>query len=121
MLDLYRNIKKYRQELKMSQAELAVLTGYTDRSSIAKIERGDVDLAQSKIMLFAKALHVDAGTLMGNTGILSRPLSQDEAILLDDYQLLNSAGKKKVREYANDLTEQDRYKKDTASAKKAIG
>ena len=73
MLELYKNIKRFRKELKMSQAELAQKVGYTDRSSIAKIENGDVDLPQSKIMMFADALGVDAGTLMGNTGISEDP------------------------------------------------
>ena len=70
MLELYENIKKYRKLKKMTQDELAKLTGYTDRSSIAKIEKGDVDLPQSKIILFAKALGVDPGDLMGNSGIV---------------------------------------------------
>lgn len=74
MLELYKNIRKYRLKREMSQADLAKLTGYTDRSSIAKIEKGDVDLPQSKIMLFADALHVSAGTLMGDTGIDSPTL-----------------------------------------------
>lgn len=69
MLDLYKNIKKYRLERGYTQTELADLTGYTDRSSIAKIESGDVDLPQSKIMLFAKALDVPPGILMGDSGI----------------------------------------------------
>lgn len=69
MLDLYKNIKKFRLERGYTQTELANLTGYTDRSSIAKIENGDVDLPQSKIMLFAKALDVPPGVLMGDSGI----------------------------------------------------
>ena len=69
MLELYQNIKKYRIEKKMTQDELAKKAGYTDRSSIAKIERGDVDLPQSKIHLIANALGVSAGALMGNTGV----------------------------------------------------
>ena len=48
MLELYKNIRRYRKELKLSQEELAKRTGYTDRSSIAKIEKGMVDLPQSK-------------------------------------------------------------------------
>lgn len=44
MLALYDNIKKRRMELGMTQDDLAKLTGYTDRSSIAKIEAGKVDL-----------------------------------------------------------------------------
>ncbi len=69
MLELYENIKKFRKKSEMTQDELAKLTGYTDRSSIAKIEKGEVDLPQSKIILFANALGVSAGTLMGNSGI----------------------------------------------------
>lgn len=65
MLKLYENIKRYRMEAKMSQAELAKRTGYTDRSSIAKIEKGLVDLSQSKIKQFAEVLGVTPGHLMG--------------------------------------------------------
>ena len=65
MLKLYENIKKYRKEAGLTQEELAKRTGYTDRSSIAKVEKGAVDLSQSKIKQFAKALGVSAGQLMG--------------------------------------------------------
>ena len=67
MLDLYKNIKSIREELGMSQDELAKRTGYTSRSSIAKIEKGEVDLPQSKIALFAAALNTTPGALMGLT------------------------------------------------------
>lgn len=66
MLELYRNIKRLRILRNMSQAELARLTGYTDRSSIAKIENGSVDLSLSKIEVFADALGVEPGELMGD-------------------------------------------------------
>ena len=36
MLELYKNIKERRNALEMSQDTLASLTGYKDRSSIAK-------------------------------------------------------------------------------------
>lgn len=111
MLELYKNIRSIRKGKHMSQEELARLAGYTDRSSIAKIEKGDVDLPQSKIMLIASALGVDAGTLMGNTGIETRTLTPDESDLLDDYSLLNDLGKKKARDDVSDLTEIPRYKK----------
>lgn len=65
MLDLYKNIKKLRIERGLSQQELAELTGYTDRSSIAKIEKGEVDLTESKIKAFADALKVRPISLMG--------------------------------------------------------
>lgn len=62
---LYENIKRLRKERKLSQEDLAKLTGYTDRSSIAKIERGEVDLNQSKIQAFANAFNVTPQYLMG--------------------------------------------------------
>lgn len=67
MLKLYENIKKYRKLKGMSQGELAKRTGYSNRSAISRIENGDIDLPQSKIMLFAEALGVDVGELMGDT------------------------------------------------------
>ena len=93
MLDLYRNIKKYRKEAHLSQEELAKKVGYNDRSSIAKIEKGDVDLPQSKIIAIAKALGVDAGTLMGwedsldgtaASGASPAPESSEDAIVVSD-------------------------------------
>lgn len=65
MLKLYSNIKRLREERGLSQDALAKLTGYTDRSSITKIEKGLVDLQQSKIELFAKALGTTAKDLVG--------------------------------------------------------
>ena len=40
----------------MSQSELAEKVGYKDKTAIAKVEAGKVDLPQSKISSFAKAL-----------------------------------------------------------------
>lgn len=65
MLQLYKNIKEKRIALGMSQDDLAKKTGYTSRSSIAKIESGKVDLPQTKIKLFADALNVTPAELMG--------------------------------------------------------
>ena len=52
-MKLYENIKNLRIENGWSQKELANKVGYTDRSSIARIEAGEVDLPQSKVALFA--------------------------------------------------------------------
>lgn len=65
MEKLYLNIKRLREERGLSQEALARLTGYTDRSSITKIEKGQVDLQQSKIELFAKALGTTSRALAG--------------------------------------------------------
>ena len=65
MLELYKNIKRRRQQLKMTQTDLALKLGYADKSMIAKIEKGNVDLPQSKILAFANALETTPGELMG--------------------------------------------------------
>ena len=67
MMKLYENIKKRRLELHMSQQQLAELTGYADKSMIAKIEKGQVDLSQSKLEVFAKVLGMKPGELLGTT------------------------------------------------------
>lgn len=91
MLELYENIKKLRIERGLSQNELAKLAGYTDRSSIAKIEKGEVDLTQSKIMAFATALRVDVGDLMGATGEYSQDdLKTIGKLTSKDIELLNA-------------------------------
>ena len=67
MLQLYKNIKQKRLELGMTQTELALKMGYAGKSMIAKIEKGLVDLPQSKILAFAEALNTSASELMGWT------------------------------------------------------
>lgn len=64
-MKLYERIKRRREDLGMSQETLANKLGYTDRSSIAKIESGLNDLTQSKIEAFAKALDTTPAYLMG--------------------------------------------------------
>lgn len=77
MLQLYKNIKNKRIEMGISQEELARRTGYTNRSSIAKIESGKVDLSQTKIMQFAEALDTTPSDLMGWD---EEPASQKESL-----------------------------------------
>lgn len=65
MLKIYENIKKYRLSLGLTQTELAERVGYTDRSMIAKIETGKIDLSRNKVYDFAEALHTTPIVLMG--------------------------------------------------------
>lgn len=64
-METHEIIRKLRKEMGLTQEELAVRIGYTDRSTIAKIEAGKVDLPQTKIALFAKVLGVSPAALMG--------------------------------------------------------
>lgn len=64
-MNIFERIKKLRIEKGLSQEDLAKKVGYTHRSSIGKVETGLVDLSQSKIKAFAKALDVTPQYLMG--------------------------------------------------------
>lgn len=58
-------IKKRREELNMTQEELATKLGYKSRSSINKIELGYQHLTQRKIAAIASALDVSALYILG--------------------------------------------------------
>lgn len=72
------NIKKRRFELKMSQQELADALGYKTRSTIAKIESGENDVSQKKLLRFAEVLDTSVEALI--TGFIST----DELSYVDD-------------------------------------
>lgn len=59
LIEMGSKIRKRRKELNLSQEELAKMTGYKDRSSIARLEKGEFDLSTSKIKLFAAALKIE--------------------------------------------------------------
>lgn len=106
MLALYKNIKARRLELKMSQDRLAELTGYKDRSSIAKIEKGEVDLAESKIREFAKALKITPQELMGWDDP-DTDISIDETFerICEFYNILNPDGKAEALKRISELSQ----------------
>ena len=102
MLKLYENIRAKRLELGLSQTQLAELIGYKDKTAISRIERGLVDIPQSKLELFARALKTTPGDLMGTTETVEDQVS----VLLGS---LNKEGQDKVLEYITDLVASGRY------------
>lgn len=58
-------IKSRRLELAWSQRELARRMGYKDNTTLTKIERGLVDVSQSRVVQFANVLGVSIAYLMG--------------------------------------------------------
>lgn len=60
-----QRIKARRNELKLSQRELAARLGYNDHTTLTRIEAGKVDLTQSKVVQFADVLGVTPAYLMG--------------------------------------------------------
>jgi len=91
MLEIYKRIRARREELGISQEELAKRMGYKSRSSINKIEKGENDIPQSKIVAFAQALRTTPEALMGwetsDTSPQSNTPSDPASILLDDEEI----------------------------------
>ncbi len=136
MLKLYSNIKHYRELRKMTQAELAKKIGYANRSAVARIEKGDFDLPQSKIMAIADALDVTPGELMGEDGTSDEPVTEhydfyltgvkdfvemdsdtnEKAMMVQRLftymKKLNAAGIEKLIERSEELTDMQKYRKE---------
>lgn len=64
METMYDRIKKLRTQFGWSQEELAKKVGYADKTSIAKIEAGKIDLPQSKIVAFSAAFSTTPSYLL---------------------------------------------------------
>lgn len=98
MLDLYKNIRTLRLENGWSQNELAKRAGYKDRSAIAHIEDGTVDLPQSKIKLFADIFGVTPSDLFGQHEPLfeQRYLTEDELAIITAYRSMSHDQQKLV-------------------------
>lgn len=93
MSELSKRIKCRREELRMSQDELAKKLGYRSRSSINKIEKGENDVPQSKIMALAIALSTTPEHLMGwdSPKTVQPDFSDDEKNLIEVYRSLNDS------------------------------
>lgn len=64
METMYDRIRDLRIKEGLSQEELAKRIGYSSRSMISRIEKGDVDLSQSKIKLLSTILHTSTEYIM---------------------------------------------------------
>ena len=60
-------VKYYREINGMTLQELADKSGYTSRSTVAKLEKGQVDAPQSKVKALAEALGVSPLDLLGRS------------------------------------------------------
>ena len=116
-----QRIKARRNELKLSQRELCEKMGYSNHSTIGKIETGKVDIPQSRIVQFAEVLGVSVAYLMGwdkeiQIEIKEEPVKMadlhfemvadiDLAELFQDFRLLDARERKMVKDLAHSLAE----------------
>ena len=101
MLDLYLNIRNARKELQLTQDELAKMVGYADKSMVARVESGQIDLPYSKILSFSKALGKNPAELMGwETIHHPSPL----------FEQLDSIDQARIMERIETMLEADKYR-----------
>ncbi|MGL5258256.1 MAG: helix-turn-helix domain-containing protein [Proteocatella sp.] len=95
-VNLGEQILKIRKRKNLSQDKLAEKIGVS-RVAIGNYERGDRSPTAEVIVKLAKSLEVSADTLLGINHVeIDDLLSIEERILIKNYRLLDSRGKKTV-------------------------
>lgn len=84
--EIGNRIKTLREALGLTQEELAKKVGYTSKSSVNKVEKGEVDISQSKIELFAQALNTTPAELMGWEIKSTTLLTEHEKKIINAYR-----------------------------------
>ena len=64
MDDIGRRLHQLRLAAGLTMEDLAKLTGYKDKSSISKIEKGQADIPLSRVEPIAHALHTSPKALL---------------------------------------------------------
>lgn len=82
-MSIGEKIKKRRTELEWSQRELSDRMGYSNHSTIARIESGKVDIPQSRIVQFSEVLGVSVAYLMGWDKQIQIEIKEDPINLAD--------------------------------------
>ena len=81
-----------RQQLGLTQEELAFRMGYKTKSAINKNELGINDVSQTKVVKFAEALHTSVAYLMGWEDE-EKPTVQDDGLSEEMQELIDSIKK----------------------------
>lgn len=118
MPEIGKRIKIKREELHMTQEELAAKLGYKSKTTIAKIENGTNDIVQSKVVAFASVLNTTPAYLMGweEPPAAPNPLPSDQQQLNDIYSQLDRPNKKKVLTYSKNLLSTQQMEEDLLAA-----
>ena len=107
-MSIGERIKKRREELDMSQAELARRVGYTTRSTITRIERDGNGISQDKIVAIAKALKVTPSYLMGWEDEEVATLTAMQEDTMEKFLMLNYEHQLVVKSIVDTLSEQEK-------------
>lgn len=109
-------VKRFREEKKLSQEQLANALGYTTanaRAAVYKIEHGLIDLSAAKIKQLAVALGVTVSELMGwsEEEIIEEKLTPDELEIVEMYRGFNEEGREEAHKRLDEMAQLEKYKK----------
>ena len=107
-MNIGERIRQRREELDMTQDELARAAGYKSRSSINKIEVDGRGLPQKKIVDIAKALKVTPSYLMGWEDEEAAMLTAFQEEAMQKFLLLSYEHQIVVSNIIDTLTEQEK-------------
>lgn len=114
-MSIGHKIKARRIELGWSQRDLAAKIGYNNNSTIARIEKGTVDIPQSRIVKFSEVLGVSIAYLMGweeeieqdpvGMAELHFEILMDEDIseIFEDFKILDGQQRQLVKDLVHSL------------------
>ena len=101
--DIGKRIKIKREELGLTQEDLAKRMGYKSKSTINKIELGINDITQSTIIKFTEVLNTTPAYLMGWEEEQEYIDGAEEARLIKKYNKLSKSNRKVVLDLIDSL------------------
>ena len=115
-MNIGEKIRQRRMELGWSQRDLAAKMGYSNHSTVGKIETGKVDVPQSKIVKFAEVLKTSIAYLMDWEEMKNEPatlaerhfeivMDEDISDIFDDFKVLDEAQRRIVKDLVHSLAE----------------
>lgn len=106
-----KRFKELRRSLNLTQDDLAKKLKLS-KSSISMYENGNREPDFETLELIADFFNVDMNYLLGKTNKTTRILNRQQYELLSIYDQLNDDGHRHLFEYAGDLLEISKYRKD---------
>jgi transcriptional regulator with XRE-family HTH domain len=95
-----RRIRKRREQLGLSQDDLAIMMGYSGRSAISAVENDKRDISWENVCKYAKALKCSPSYLMK----WEDPIPEDDLEILEEVYA-DPVLRKKLMDYALKLKE----------------
>lgn len=97
VLGIGKRIKERREELQLTQMDLAKRLGYTSKAAVCKVERGDDNITADRVSKFAKALNCSEAYLMGwDTNKEDAPLTEEEKEALKTFRNLDEDSQRQL-------------------------